>query len=197
MNIQTSSQRDDFNLTVIGKRVLHPAQHVGEIVLVVGANIASEEGLVILRLGFGGHSQPRVHEMRAFYAALVEDGVHGNLPQPWKLRRSVACAGHVSTAVRQAVIEGVWPVRVSRGVGNRNARSGAGIVQEAGGSQSCDSLKGVVQEWSAEALDIGERDPSKRVKRNEVSVDFVGLGLGDVGHGVVRDLVPGNVPVGD
>ena len=197
MSTRISSMGYDCNLTVISKGVLHPAKAGADVVLAIGFKVATKEGLVMHRLTFEGNSQPRVHEMRAFHAALIEDRVHGNFPKPGKLRLAVACASNISTAVPHPVIERVRPVSIGVWIGDRNTGSCTGIIHKFGVAQSLECLKRVVQERSTEALDGSDRNTSKRVERNEVTVDLVGLGRRDVGHGVVADLVPGNIPVGN
>lgn len=185
------------NLTVISEGVLHPIKDSRDIVLAAGFKVATKEGLVMHRLAFEGNSQPRVHEMRAFDAAFIKDRVHRNFPKTGKLRLAVACASDISTAVCHPIIKRIWPVSVGIWVGDRNGRSRARIVHEVGSAQSLQRVDGVVQEWSTEALNRCERDTSKRVERNEVAVDLVGFGRRDVGHGVVGDFVPSDIPIGD
>lgn len=135
--------------------------------------------------------------MRAFHAAFIEDRVHGNLPQTGKLRLAVADASNTETVVGQTVVEGVRPVGISAAVTDRNTRRGARVVEETGGAESLERVNRVVEEGCTETLEIAEGNSGERVERNEVTVDLVRLGRGDVGHGVIGNLVSGDIPVGD
>lgn len=135
--------------------------------------------------------------MRTFYAAFVKDRVHRNLPEAGELGLAVADTSNTETIISQTVVESVRPVSISSAVGDGNAGSSTRIIEETSGSHSLEGFNGVVQEWSAETLEITERDSSESIESNEVPVDLIGAGRGDVVHGVVGDLVSSDIPVGN
>lgn len=120
--------------------------------------------------------------MNTSVASLVEESVHRDLPKSRQLRFAFAHVIHNKTVICHAIVERVRPVGVGTIFSDRDRCASRRIVSEARVGEHLERLDGVVQIWCSETLDGRQRDSSKGIQSDEVSIKFVLWWCADMGH---------------
>jgi len=116
---------------------------------------------------------------------LVEEGIHRDLPEPWKLGFALANTRYRQTVVGEAIIQSIRPksIRVFLSDGDRSRCRR--VVGELSLIQEFQSITGEVEERGTETLYRREWDTSESVEGNDVSVNLFGWRCSDVGHSII------------
>jgi len=126
--------------------------------------------------------QPRIHQMGATIASLIEEGIHRDFPEPRKFGFTLANTGDRQTIVSEAIVQGIRPESVSVLLCDGNRGRCRRVVGELSLIQKLQSVGGEVEEWGTETLDRCKWDTGESVEGNDVSVNLPSRGGSDVGH---------------
>lgn len=120
--------------------------------------------------------------MGASSTPLIEEGVHRNLPESWKLGLTLANTRDRQTVVSETVVQSIGPksIRVLLGDGNRGRCRR--VVGELGLIQKFQSIGSEVEERGTETFDRLEWDTGESIEGNQVSINFLSRGSSDMGH---------------
>jgi len=128
--------------------------------------------------------QPRIHQMGSSSTPPVEEGIHRNLPEPWKFGFALANTRHRQTVVSEAIVQSVRPksIRIFLSDGDRSRCRR--VVGELSLMQEFQGVGGEVEVRGTETLYRCEWDTSESVEGNDISVDLLSWRCSDVGHSI-------------
>ena len=120
--------------------------------------------------------------MRASSTPLIEEGIHRDFPEPRKFGFALANTRDRQTVVSEAIVQSIWPERISVLLGDGDRGRCRRVVGELSFIQKLQSIGGEVEEWGAETLDRCEWDTGESVEGNDVPVNLLSRGSSDMGH---------------